>query len=69
MRYTPRYTKTDLVFGFTGNQISVASYPQKKGAEDFTRTILYRILSENHYQVSIILLSSHRAGNNLSGRE
>jgi hypothetical protein len=40
------YTKTDLVFGFSENQILVArpnglgragSYPRTKGAEDFTR--------------------------------
>jgi hypothetical protein len=40
------YTKTDLVFGFSKNQILVAvipglenaeDFPRTKGAEDFTR--------------------------------
>ncbi len=48
------YTKTDLVFGFTGNQILVAVIPGQKPAEDFSRSILYWILSDNHYQMSIL---------------
>ena len=57
------YTKTDLVFGFSSNQILVAvipglknaeDFPRTKGAEDFTRSILSRILSENHYEMSIL---------------
>jgi hypothetical protein len=32
------YTKTDLVFGFSKNQILVAVIPGLKNAEDFPRT-------------------------------
>jgi hypothetical protein len=33
-----KYTKTDLVFGFSKNQILVAVIPGLKNAEDFPRT-------------------------------
>lgn len=31
-------------------------YPRTKGTEDFTHSILYQILSENHYEMSIFLI-------------
>lgn len=62
-----RYTKTDLVFSFTENQILV---PRTNGAENFTRSNLSRILPvcvrslrtgryENHYEMSIFQPYQH----------
>ncbi|KAA3606832.1 MAG: hypothetical protein D8M57_19195 [Candidatus Scalindua sp. AMX11] len=33
--------------------VQAGSYPRTENAEDFTRSILSRILSENHYEMSI----------------
>ncbi len=62
VKLTGCYTKTDLVFGFSKNQILVArpngfiragSYPRTKSAEDFTRAKLFLDFSKNNFEMSI----------------
>ncbi len=57
-----RYTKTDLVFGFSKNQILVAVIPGQKAPRTFPgqkapRTLLgqngFWIIAKNHFEMSI----------------
>ena len=54
------YTKTDLVLLETKSLlparhvVQAGRYPRTNGAENVTRSILFRILSEYHYEMSII---------------
>ena len=51
--------KPKLGEGIPGQKAPRTFPGQKPGAEDFTRSILSRILSENHYEMSIIKFVSY----------
>ncbi len=62
VKLTECYTKTDLVFGFSKNQILAAVIPEQKAPRTFpgqktSRTLLgqncFWIIAENHFEMSI----------------
>ena len=48
------YTKTDLVFGFSKNQILVAVIPGQKAPRTLLRQNCFWIIAENHFEMSIL---------------
>ena len=55
-RYLPGvlyYTKTDLVFGFSKNQILVAVIPGQKAPRTLLGQNSFRIIVKNHFEMSI----------------